>query len=438
VTAPFGDWRPSPALVSCVAGSGALVFGAVALHRPDLLALAIPLLTWLAAYLVRPSGGRPSVSVRPAANTLLEDQATTARVRVTAPRTTDALTVSFVPGKWLHRRGSRDAVVPAPADDEAGVVDFPVTALRWSRASVGTARVTVWAGQGLFYRQADGAGSTVKVVPYRERFSVGDALPVSSGIVGTHRSRRPGEGTDLAGIRPFQVGDRLKRINWPVSLRTRSSGGQTLHVTATVTDLDATVMLVVDSSTDLVPGDEPARVNGTLDTAVHAAAAIAEHYLRAGDRVGVIDDGQTMRTVLPAAGRAHLNRIVDALIDVDTTVGRRRQPVHVARLLGRVAPRAMVILITPLIEQARPELAVELARSGHPVVVIDSLGEYVPDGPPGSTPDLAWRLQRLQHDYDVDRLADAGIPAVAWRGAGSLNTVLARLSRAAAAPRVRR
>ena len=74
-------------------------------------------------------------------------------------------------------------------------------------------------------------------------------------------------------------------------------------MTATVTDLDATVMIVLDSSTDLVPGDEPARVGGTLDTAVHAAAAIAEHYLRAGDRVGVIDDGQTMRTVLPAAGR---------------------------------------------------------------------------------------------------------------------------------------
>ena len=120
MTAPFGDWRPSPALVSCAAGSGALIFGAVALHRPDLLALAIPLLTWLAAYLVRPSGGRLSVSVRPAANTLLEDQATTARVRITAPRTTDALTVSFVPGKWLHRRGSRDAVVPALADDAAG------------------------------------------------------------------------------------------------------------------------------------------------------------------------------------------------------------------------------------------------------------------------------------------------------------------------------
>ena len=433
MTEAAGRWHPSIALVSCVSGGSVLLFAAVALHRPDLLALAVPLLTWLAAQLLRPDGGELRVSVRPAASTLFEDQATAAGVRVAAPAATDALTVSFVAGEWLHSTGRRDAVVPPPAGDGPVSTEFPVTALRWSRASVGTARVTAWGGTGLFYRQADALGWPVKVVPYRERFTVSDALPVTSGIVGTHRSRRSGEGTDLAGIRPFQVGDRLKRINWPVSLRT-----QTLHVTATLTDLDATVMLVLDSSTDLVPGADPARVGGTLDTAVHAAAAIAEHYLRAGDRVGIVDDGQTMRTVLPAAGRAHLNRIVDALIDVDTSAGQRRQPVQLVRLLTRIAPRAMIILITPLIESARPELAVEIARSGHPVLVIDSLGEYAPDGGPGSLPDLAWRLQRLQHDFDVDRLADAGIPAVAWRGAGSLNAVLARLSRAAAAPRVRR
>jgi uncharacterized protein (DUF58 family) len=274
-------------------------------------------------------------------------------------------------------------------------------------------------------------GRPVKIVPYRERFSVSDALPVTTGIVGTHRSRRPGEGTDLAGIRPFQVGDRLRRINWPVSLRTG-----TLHVTSTVTDLDATVMIVIDSSTDLVPGSDPSRMGGTLDTAVHAAAAIAEHYLRAGDRVGILDDGQTMRMVLPAAGRAHLDRIVDALLDVDTTLGPRQEAVHLARLLARVAPRAMIIMITPLLEQARPELAVEIARSGHPVLVIDSIGDFSPEAPAGSTPDLAWRLQRLQHDFDIDRLADAGIPVATWGGTASLNAVLARLSRAAAAPRV--
>jgi uncharacterized protein (DUF58 family) len=323
-------------------------------------------------------------------------------------------------------------VLPDPAGPDT-VVDFAVAARRWSRASIGSLRVTAWAGQGLLYRDFDSVGRVVKVLPYRERISVGDALPVSSGVVGTHRSRRRGEGTDLAGIRPFQAGDRLKRINWPVSLRTR-----TLHVTATHTDLDATVMIVLDSSTDLVPGDDPARVGGTLDVGVHAAAGIAEHYLRAGDRVGILDSGQTMRTVLPAAGQTHLNRIIDALIDVDTTIGRRQEPAHLARIVGRVAPRAMVMLITPLLEAARPALAVEIARSGHPVLIVDSLGDYTPAGPPGSTADLAWRLQRLQHDFDIDRLADVGIPVAAWRGAGSLNTVLAKLSQAAAAPRVTR
>jgi uncharacterized protein (DUF58 family) len=171
---------------------------------------------------------------------------------------------------------------------------------------------------------------------------------------------------------------------------------------------------------------------------VHAAAAIAEHYLRAGDRVGLLDDNQTVRTVLPATGRLHLDRIIDALLDVRTSPGRRREPIQVARTVARIAPRAMIILITPLLELARPELAVELARSGHPVLVVDSLGEYVPEGPRDSAPDLAWRLQRLQHDFDIDRLSDAGVPVVAWRGAGSLDAVLARLSRATSAPRARR
>lgn len=424
-------WRPTLALLSAAATGGVLLFGGIALHRPDLVALAAPLLTWLLIHLGRAGRGELRVRLGGAAGTLLEDQGTFARVRATAPPGTDVLTVSFVPGDWLATPDPADAVVAAAPGET--LVEFVVTARRWARTSVGLARVTAWGGQGLFCQDAEAAGAAVKVLPYRERFTVSDLLPVSTGLVGAHRSRRPGEGTDLAGIRPFQVGDRLKRINWPVSLRTGA-----LHVTATVTDLDATVMIVLDSSTDVVPGDDPARVGGTLDTAVHAAAALAEHYLRAGDRVGLIDDGPATRTVLPAAGRAHLDRIVDALIDVDTSPGRRTAAVHLARVLGRVAPRAMVILITPLLEQARPELAVEIARSGHTVLVIDTLGEYQPDGPAGSTADLAWRLQRLQHDVDIDRLADVGIPTVGWQGSGSLNTALARLSRASAAPRVRR
>lgn len=435
MTNPPGSWRPTIAMLSSAGAATGLAFAGVSLHRPDLVALAIPLAAWVGANAGRRASGQLHARVGPVASTLFEGQRTAARARVDAPAGTDLLTVSFAPGDWLTGAGLPDAVL-APA--AAGTsVDFAVTAQRWARTRIGDLHVTAWTGMGLYQYTTEVTGRPVKIVPFRERFTVGDALPVTGGVVGTHRARRPGEGTDLAGIRPFQVGDRLKRINWPVSLRT-----QTLHVTATVTDIDATVMIVIDSSTDLVPGDDESRVGGTLDTAVHAAAALAEHYLHAGDRVGVLDDGQTMRSVSPATGRLHLDRIVDALIDVDTTPGRRREPVDVARILGRAAPRAMVILITPLLELARPELAVEIARRGHPVLVIDTLdvdrmGERVVADGVGSVADLAWRLQRLQHDHDIDRLADAGVPVVAWRGSGSLSQVLAGLTRAAAAPRAR-
>lgn len=428
-----GVWRPTIAFLTAAGTGGALLLLGVALHRPDLIALAAPLLAGLAINALRPGAGRLSAVLRPAASTLFEQQGTAARVVVQTPGGTEALTVSFVPGQWLAAVERGDAVTVPDRDTGAAEIEFPVRARRWSRTPVGSSRVTAWSGQGLFCAHAEADGAAVKVLPYRDRISVTDALPVTSGVVGAHRSRRPGEGTELAGIRPFQVGDRLRRINWPVSLR----AGQ-LHVTATTTDLDATVLIVLDSSTDLVPDDDADRLGGTLDTAVHAAASIAEHYLRAGDRVGILDDGGTMRTVLPASGRTHLDRIVDALLDVDTTVGRRREAMHVARLIARIAPRAMVMLISPLLEQARPELAVEIARNGHPVLVIDTLGEYHTAGAPGSSADLAWRLQRLQHDFDIDRLADAGVPAVPWRGAASLNTVLLALSRAAAAPRLTR
>ncbi|MDT4983706.1 MAG: hypothetical protein QOF95_1196, partial [Pseudonocardiales bacterium] len=99
--------------------------------------------------------------------------------------------------------------------------------------------------------------------------------------------------------------------------------------------------------------------------------------------------------------------------------------------------RAMVMLLSPLLGAARPQRAVEIARAGHPVLVIDTLGAEAPTDEAREWTDLAWRLQLLQRSADIDRLGEHGIPVVAWRGAGSLDEVLLRLSRAVGAPRVR-
>ena len=116
----------------------------------------------------------------------------------------------------------------------------------------------------------------------RRSFTSRAALPHPVGLVGQHRSARVGGGTELAEIRPFRTGDRLRRIHWPVSLRTGA-----LHVTTTYADQDAEVRLVLDAIRDLGERDVETGRRSSLDVAVEAAGAVAAHYLTTGDRVGL-------------------------------------------------------------------------------------------------------------------------------------------------------
>ena len=68
-----------------------------------------------------------------------------------------------------------------------------------------------------------------------------DAMPNAAGLVGAHRSRRYGDGGELAGIRRFGPGDRLRRIDWRTSLRTGE-----LHIAQTLSDRDAELVLLLD------------------------------------------------------------------------------------------------------------------------------------------------------------------------------------------------
>jgi hypothetical protein len=79
-----------------------------------------------------------------------------------------------------------------------------------------------------------------------------------------------------------------------------------------------------------------------------------------------------------------------------------------------------------------------LSRSGRSVVAVDTL-------PPDLRPDerspwtaLAFRLWLLRRDADLGRLAELGVPRVAWRGSGSLDAVLRDATLAARAARAAR
>jgi uncharacterized protein (DUF58 family) len=297
---------------------------------------------------------------------------------------------------------------------------------RWGRRTVGPVALTATSAWGAFRWMLIDASRQLTTLPLPAVFDSNAPVMHSNGLVGLSRSSRAGDGSEFASIRPFQVGDRLRRIHWPRSLR-----AGTLHVTSTWADQDSHVVLVIDATGDIgtsggVDGDA-----SSLDITMRAAGAIAEHHLRRGDRVSLRVLGSTgMASVSPASGRNQLRRVLEALALVAPGLGPGA-PLH-------IPAEAVVIMLSPLATSMSLERAVTLARHGHTVVVVDTLPDRVVDDADDDTTRLAWRIRLLEREREVRTVQELGVPVMAWRGPGSLDQFLRDVTRRAAAPRMSR
>ncbi len=274
----------------------------------------------------------------------------------------------------------------------------------------------------------------LEVLPARASFDSRAELPQPLGLVGTHRSRRVGTGSEFSSIRPFQSGDPIRRVNWRLSLRTGH-----LHVISTRAEEDSAVLLFVDATADYGPSGGIDGSASSLDLSVRAAAAIAEHFVRQGDRVALKVLGAVPTQVGYGGGTRHQQRIQHALARVQPGRPLDRAP---QRLDFGVGAGTFVVVLTPMLEEVVTSATAGLVRHGLPVMVIDTLPEGTKmaqrEGLDPTIADLAWRLRRMERDTLVEQLAATGCPVVRWRGPGTLDEVLHRLARRAAAPTVSR
>ena len=428
--APPARWSPTLALGSA-AGSVAVLLGfAVLLARQDLLLLALPLAVGTVLPLLNRAQRAPEVRLSTGAATLFEGQSTTLSQQLYAPDAVDVIRLRTRLEGWIELPDGGQDLCAAAGPDEELTLRHRLAAPRWGRSRLGRVSMTVTAAHGLLQtRVSDPEMVSLATFPLRVGFSATDLVPAATGLVGAHRSRRIGEGVDPAGVRPFVAGDRLRRINWPVSLRTAE-----LHVTATYSDRDTEVVLVLDTAAEVgrSPGPDAA---SNLDIAVRASASIAEHYLRNGDRVAVLDLGRAGRPVRPHTGQSHLFTIMDLLLDVRTAPVSQ---LTIGRALARISSRALVIVFSPLLSTEVAAEAAGLSRAGRSVLVVDTLPAEVALPEQAPWMELAWRMQLIERANLARALADHGVPVVPWLGAGSLDQVLAGLSRTPRAARVHR
>ncbi len=428
MTAVRHGWLPTHSLLRAALVSAAAALAGLLLGRPDALVLVAPLLVHAALAAVRRPGTAPDVRSALLHGSVREGEATLARTRLRGVAEAEHAVVALAPHRWTAfdpPTGVAAAGVREPRTDLT--LDVTVSSLRWGTRPAGdgvAAATSRWAG----YRwgPARFSPATLTTLPLPGRFDSTAPAPHPIGVVGTNPARRPGEGSELASIRPFTRGDRLRRVQWRVSLRTG-----TLHVTSTIAEEDSSVLLLLDSGIEIGSSEGLRGAPSSLDVAVRAAGAVAEHYLHKGDRVGLRVLGSTRHNAVPAgAGRRHLRRVLDTLARVVPGENTDFDP-RLTRL--HVPAGAVVLVFSPMLSERAVAATTTLARRGLSVVVVDCLPEDVgfADDPRRQ---LAWRLRRLEREDLLGRVNRVGIPVVAWRGPGTLDEVLRGLGRRAALP----
>ena len=230
---------------------------------------------------------------------------------------------------------------------------------------------------------------------------------------GNEVSRRKGEGIEFADIRPWGPGDPLNRINWRASARRNE-----LWVNESHPERNTDVIIFVDSFAEARLGDQ-----GTLDLAVRATSSIADAYIRRRDRVGLISFGGILRWLVPGSGLVQLYRVVDALLDTQIILSYYWKEIDVIprRMLP---PNALVIALSPLLDQRSVGALLDLRARGYDLAVIDVSPVPFVTRPPSGLDAVAYDIWVMQRDAIRHRLQRAGVAVVEWREERPLQSVV--------------
>ncbi|MDB5971701.1 MAG: hypothetical protein JWQ90_4151 [Hydrocarboniphaga sp.] len=189
-------------------------------------------------------------------------------------------------------------------------------------------------------------------------------LATGQGI-GSHNSRARGAGLEFAQYRAYEPGDEPRRVDWKLYARS-----DRFFVREAERDSPLTVWVIVDASASMAQVDSQAPERSRITAARTIAACIAELALRQNDRFGLAIAGGAGLTVVDAAyGRRQRDRIDFEL--------RHVQPKGLFPAAGalrpvweKIAPAALVLMISDGFEEGVTALAEKLAAAQREVAVV--------------------------------------------------------------------
>ena len=408
-----------PKLGAYVALSGLGLLAALLFARPEIVALTAPFLLALGVGLALAE--RPLVRIALEADTerALEGDEVAARLDVTAATRVERLELYLrLPDGVDAVRGTNPTSVRL-ARGERRTIELELAARRWGGHVLGPLYVRARDPLGLVsWEETLNLRTPLRVYPREETLRRLLAPRETQVFAGNEVARRKGGGIEYADIRPFAPGDRLRRVNWRASATMLSGGGGELWVNETHPERNVDVILFLDSFAEARLGGE-----GTLDLAVRATATLADAYIARRDRVGLVSFGGILRWLLPGMGTLQHYRILDALLDTEIVLSYYWKEIDVIPP-RTLPPNALVVALTPLLDERSVRALLDLRARGFDLAVIDVSPVPFTRVPKASLDALAFRIWTLRRDALRHRFERAGVAVAEWRRGDDLQLVL--------------
>jgi uncharacterized protein (DUF58 family) len=404
----------SPRVPGALALAGGAVVAGLASGRPELVVLATPFLVLIGIGLAVCPVPRLAAEVNLERTRLLEGDSVLATVSVRNDGTA-SVDVELAVARTRHLLLEPDGhLILRLTAGERSELKLNARPRRWGAHEIGPVAICGRDPFGVLVWEARlGLPVALRSFPREQRLRQLVEPRRTQPFLGVHVARGAGAGVEFADIRPFAGGDRVRQVNWRATARRGA-----LYVTERHPEHTSDVVLLIDTFAEARDA-----ASGTLDAAVRAAASMARAHLARRDRVALVDFGGTLHWLEPAFGTAQLYRIIDALLASDIAFSYAWRAVE--SIPGRVLPPgAMIVAITPLLDERSIRLITDLRTRGRDVIVIEV--SPLPYTSPGSTADavLAHQLWRLQRQALRIRLQALGIAVAVWNQDGMLGAGL--------------
>jgi uncharacterized protein (DUF58 family) len=405
---------PSPK-VGAYAGLAALgLLAAVALRLPELVLLAAPfaVVATLGAFQVRTP--RIELEVELDRERALEGELLDVSIRFALGDAVERLDVLLELPAGLEVEDGDNPTTLRLVEGGERLLSLRLRCARWGAYRVGRVHLRAHDHFGMFRHEvAIDARQPLKVYPTEE--AVRTLLRPSETQVfsGNHVARQKAEGIEFADIRQFVAGDRVRHVNWRATARRGE-----LWVNEHHAERNADVVIFLDVFAEARRGER-----STLDPALRAAASLAARYLRQRDRVGFVSFGGMLNWLVPATGARQLYRIVDAMLDTQIILSHAWQDLVVVPR-RTLPPQALVVALTPLLDDRAATALLDLRARGFDLVVIEISPLALVVRKQGEIGDIAHRLWRLRRDAVRGRFERAGVPVAVWDDDSSLTVAM--------------